>query len=137
MSAIGGKAYVVNKVSETRFVCTQIEGKLSGGPPVATRTRAWLTRSQCAFCSTAAGRTALPLALDDSFLRNAGSTEEMCYQANQEQNDEDEKTDSGNFSRSKSYHSKTEGTGHQRDYEKDQSVVQHGDSFLFTGLTRQ
>jgi hypothetical protein len=55
----------------------------------------------------------------------------MSYQANQEQSDEDEKADSGNFSRSKSYHSKTEDTGYQRDYEKDQSVVQHGNSFLF------
>jgi hypothetical protein len=55
----------------------------------------------------------------------------MRYQAKQEQNDEDEKADSGNFSGSKSYHAKTEDTGYQRDYQKNQSIVQHGDSFLF------
>jgi hypothetical protein len=64
-------------------------------------------------------------------LRNAGSTEEMRYQAKQEQDDEDEKADSGNFGSSESYHSKTEDAGYQRDYQKDQSIVQQGDSFLF------
>jgi hypothetical protein len=58
----------------------------------------------------------------------------MRYQAKQEQNDEDEKADPGNFGGGKSYHSKTKDTGYQRDYQKDQSIVQHGDSFLFHRL---
>jgi hypothetical protein len=54
------------------------------------------------------------------------------YHANQEQNDEDEKANSGDLSGSKSYNSKTEKTGDQGDYKKDQRIVEHGDSFLFS-----
>jgi hypothetical protein len=54
------------------------------------------------------------------------------YHANQEQNDEDEKANSGDLSGSKSYNSKTEKTGDQGDYKEDQRIVEHGDSFLFS-----
>jgi len=41
----------------------------------------------------------------------AGSTKEVRYQANYEQNEEDEKANSGNLSRSKSHNSKTKEIG--------------------------
>jgi hypothetical protein len=56
---------------------------------------------------------------------------DVRYQANQEQYDEDEETNSGNLSRGERYHPKTEGAGYQCDYEEHQRVIQHGDSFLF------
>jgi hypothetical protein len=63
----------------------------------------------------------------------AGSRD-VRYQANQEQNDEDEEANSSNLSSGESYNSKTEDAGQECDYEEDQRVVQHDDSFLFTGF---
>jgi hypothetical protein len=52
------------------------------------------------------------------------------YEANQEEHDEDEETDSGNLSRGKSNKSKPKGTRYQRNQKENQRVIQHdGTSF--------
>ena len=66
---------------------------------------------------------------------NAGAPKQVRYQANEKQNDEDEKANSGYLSRSKSYDSKTEKTGDQGDYKKDQRIVEHGAPSCFQALT--
>jgi hypothetical protein len=47
------------------------------------------------------------------------------YEANQEEHDEDEETDSGNLSCGKSHKSKPKGTRYQRDQKENQRVIQH------------
>jgi hypothetical protein len=49
----------------------------------------------------------------------AGSTKEVGYQANQEQNDKDEKANSGDLSRGESDNPKAEYAGEQCDHEED------------------
>jgi hypothetical protein len=52
------------------------------------------------------------------------------YKANQEEHYEDEETDPGNLSCSKSYKSKPKGTRYQRDQKENQRIIQHdGTSF--------
>jgi hypothetical protein len=48
------------------------------------------------------------VAATEALSGNAGSTEQVRYQANKEQNDEDEKTNSGYLGGSKGHNSKTE-----------------------------
>jgi hypothetical protein len=48
------------------------------------------------------------------------------YEANQEEHDEDEETDSGDLSCGKSHKSKPKGTRYQRDQKENQRVIQHG-----------
>jgi hypothetical protein len=56
------------------------------------------------------------------------------YEANQEEHDEDEETDSGNLGCGKSHKAKPKGTRYQRDQKENQRVIKHdGTSFFFTG----
>ena len=50
---------------------------------------------------------------------------QVHYEANQEEHDEDEETDSGNLSCGKSHKSKPKGTRYQCDQKENQRVIQH------------
>jgi hypothetical protein len=51
-------------------------------------------------------------------------------QAHNEKDQENEEQDPGDFGRRKGHYSKTKNAGDQSDYEEDQRVIQHGNSFL-------
>jgi hypothetical protein len=53
--------------------------------------------------------------------------------AHDEQNNENKEADSGNLGRGESHDPETQQASDKRNYEEDQSIVQHGDSFLLTG----